>query len=355
MSTKNLALVFTKIPPSEPVPGEHLKVQDIGPFDLNAEPPQNGLTLEVLYSSFDPYLRGLLRDVKVKSYFPAVPLGNPLTVASLAKVLKSNLAGYAEGDVVQHTLPVAQYVTLSADRDGKPRKIDVQNGPSDIRHYLGALGMPGLTAYSSLYEIGQPKKGETIFISSAAGAVGQLVGQLAKHEGLTVLGSVGSQEKLDYITSSLGFDGGFNYKTESTHEALNRLTKSSKGEIDIYYDNVGGEQLSTALDHLSNHGRIVACGQISQYSLPDSEKYGVKNLMQIVAKRLTMRGFIVSDQNMGPKYAEEHQRNIAAWLKDGSFKAKIHEIDGIEKSAEGFVGMLRGENFGKAVLKVKQT
>jgi len=352
MPTRNLSLIFTKIPTGLPVPGEHITVKDVG-FDLDAPAPKNGLVLETLYVSFDPYLRGLLRDPSIKSYMPPFPLNTPMVAASLAKVVKSNLAGYAEGDIVRHLLPVQEYNVFVAkyDEGQKPMKID-PTAVDDIRHYLGALGMPGLTAYSSLYEIGKPKRGETILVSSAAGAVGQLVGQLAKHEGLTVLGSVGSDEKLDFITKELGFDGGWNYKKErSTKEAIDRLT-NGKG-IDIFYDNVGGEQLEGAIEALNWHGRIVECGQISQYNLAPQDRYPIRNTFNLVAKRLLMQGFMVGDAEFGPKWFKEHQEKVSAWLKDGSFKAKIHETVGMDKAGDAFVGMLKGENFGKAVLKVK--
>lgn len=352
MSAKNLSLIFTKIPTEYPVPGEHITVKDVG-FDISQPAPSDGLILETLYASFDPYLRGLLRDPSVKSYMPPFPLNTPIIAGTLSKVQKSNLEGYSEGDIVQHLLPVQQYnVFTQTEKSGKPKKIDLANAPEDIRHYLGALGMPGLTAYSSFYEIGKPKKGETIFVSSAAGAVGQLVGQYAKREGLTVLGSVGNDEKLEFITKELGFDGGWNYKKEtSTKDVLERLT-NGKG-IDIFYDNVGGEQLEGAIESLNLFGRIVECGQISQYNLPLAERYPITNTFQTVTKRLTMTGFMVMDANMGPKHAKDHQQNTAKWLKEGSLKAKIHEWVGMENAAEAFVGMLKGENFGKAVLKVK--
>lgn len=351
MPTQNLSLLFTKIPTGAPVPGEHVTVKDVG-FDLEQAAPQNGLVLETLYVSFDPYLRGLLRDPSVKSYLPPIALNTPIRSYSLSKVLKSELAGYSAGDIVRLNTPVAEYNVFTAQEGvPKPQKIDSAS-VDDIRHYLGALGMPGLTAYSSLYEIGKPKKGETIVVSSAAGAVGQLVGQLAKHEGLTVLGSVGSDDKLDFITRELGFDAGWNYKHEkSTQAVIDRLT-AGKG-IDIFYDNVGGEQLDGAIEALNWHGRIVECGQISQYNLPPEERYPLRNTFNFVVKRLRVQGFMVGDTDFGPKWAQEHQTKVSAWLKDGTFKAKIHETVGMENAAEAFVGMLRGDNFGKAVLKVK--
>ena len=275
-NTKNLALVFTKVPSREPVPGEHVTVKDNGPFDLDQPLPSNGntgLILETLYASLDPYLRRRLRDPSVKSYSPPIPLGSPIVAGTLSRVLRSNMDGYAVGDIVRLPLPIQQY-NVYVHKDGAEKPFKVPNpdeSPLDIRHYLGALGMPGLTAYSSFYEIGKPKKGEIIVVSSAAGAVGQLVGQLAKHEGLTVFGSVGSDDKLDFIINELGFDGGWNYKKEkSTKEAIERLLreykekkgeksadepKNGEGGIDIFYDNVGGEQLEGAIETLNLHGR----------------------------------------------------------------------------------------------------
>jgi NADPH-dependent curcumin reductase CurA len=190
---------------------------------------------------------------------------------------------------------------------------------------------------------------ETILIEQLLTFPLPRVGQLAKHDGLEVIGSVGSDEKLDYILKELNFDGGFNYKKEKPIDALKRLAPNG---IDIYYENVGGEQLEAALDCLNTWGRIIACGMVSEYSTPETERHGVKNLMQIVSKRLTIRGFIVGDENMGPKYRKARDENIAKWLHEGTFKAKMSVTDGIDNAPEGFVGMLQGKNFGKAVLKI---
>ena len=211
MATKNLSLIFTKIPTDFPVPGEHINVKDVG-FDLSQSAPSNGMVLETLHVSFDPYLRGLLRYSSVKSYMPVFPVSTPIIAGSLSRVLRSNLLDCKEEDIVLHHFPVQQYNTYndSGEEGRKPLKFDTKNGPDDVRHYLDALGMPGLTAYSSLYEISKPKMGKTIVVSSAASTVRQLVGQLAKHKGLTVLGSVGSDDKLDFIINELGFDGGWN-------------------------------------------------------------------------------------------------------------------------------------------------
>jgi NADPH-dependent curcumin reductase CurA len=257
---QNRTLIFKKIPSHLPVPGEDLVVEDLG-FDPSAAPSPGGLTLEVLYASFDPYQRGRMRAANVKSYSPAYELGKPIASGAIGRVLKSDADAYKPGDLVVGLLPTGEYVTLSKDRLAAIQaKVHNPHGLKELGLFLGPLGMPGLTGWSSLHEIGQPKKGETIFISSAAGAVGQVVGQIAKREGLKVIGSVGSDDKLEFITKELGFDGGFNYKKEKTADALKRLAPEG---LDIYYENVGGEQLEAALDAMKDFGRIVACGMVS--------------------------------------------------------------------------------------------
>ncbi|KAL4970364.1 MDR family NADP-dependent oxidoreductase [Aspergillus stella-maris] len=341
----NKALIFKKIPEGYPVPGEHLALESAA-YDANAPAPKDGVFLQSLYTSFDPYMRGRMRSAEIKSYAPPFYLDKPIESATIAKVLRSNNGSFKEGDLILGRLPIQEYIAVEADElSSRIRPLDNPLGIEDVRVFLSALGMPGLTAYSSLYEIGQPKKGETIFISAASGAVGQLVGQLCKHEGLKVIGSVGSDEKLDYILKDLGFDGGFNYKKEKPGDALARLAPNG---IDIYYENVGGEHLEAALNALNNFGRVVVCGMISQYN---SAPYPIKNISYVLTKRLTMRGFIVGDAGMGDKYTKEHQENVQKWIKDGSFKNLIHETVGIDNAAEGLVGIFYGKNLGKAVLK----
>ena len=193
-----------------------------------------------------------MRPPEIPWAYPANVINEPIETYSLAKVLKSNNAKFAPNDIVRSLLPLQEYAAVVESTVEKLETVKMREG-IDPRMYLGALGMPGLSAYSSFYDIGKPKRGETIFISSAAGAVGQLVGQLAKHEGLSVVGSVGSDEKLDYITNGLGFDSGFNYKKEKPREALQRLVRDG---LDIYYDNVGGEHLEAALANMKPFGRI---------------------------------------------------------------------------------------------------
>jgi NADPH-dependent curcumin reductase CurA len=344
---QNKGVIFKQVPTGLPVPGKDLTVEP-REFDVDQAPPSGGITTKNFYASFDPYQRGRMREPTQKSYSPPFELGKPITNAVVAKVLKSDNEKFKTGDIIVGFLPIEEYSAAQKQIADTFNKIE-NPYKLDLTMFLGPLGMPGLTAFSSFYDIGQPKKGETIFISAASGAVGQLVGQLAKHEGLKVIGSVGSDNKLDFIIQELKFDGGFNYKKEKPADALKRLAPNG---VDIYYENVGGEQLEASIDAMNDFGRIIACGMISEYSKAESERYGVKNLIMIVSKRITMRGFIVSDKNMGPIYVKDRDEKIAKWLHEGSFKAKISVTEGVDNGPEGFVGMLQGKNFGKAVLKI---
>lgn len=258
----NKTLIFKQIPKGLPVPGQDLTVEN-REIDLET-PPKGGLVLQVLEASYDPYLRGRMRDAGSKSYSAAFQIDDPVTNATLSKVLKSDNPNFQEGDIVRAHTPLAEYARLEDPAKALAYKITNPHNV-DLSYFLGPLGMSGLTAWSSLYKIGKPKKGETIFVSSAAGSVGQIVGQIAKHEGLTVIGSVGSDEKLDFITKELGFDAGFNYKKEKPADALPRLAPDG---IDIYYENVGGEHLAAALDNMKVGGRIPVCGMVRLFTTP---------------------------------------------------------------------------------------
>lgn len=231
----NRAFIFNEIPTHFPEAGKHILTKDIGDFDTEQSPPSGGITAKVHYVSFDPYQRGRMRSPEVKSYSPPFELGKPIANSAIVSVLKSDNDKFKPGDkLFAPRTNTEEYSVMSKELADSCRVLDNKYN-LDPQIFIGALGMPGLTAYSSFYEIGAPKKGETIFISAASGAVGQLVGQLAKHEGLRVVGSVGDDKKLDFITKDLGFDGGFNYKSEKPLHALKRLCPDG---IDIYYENV---------------------------------------------------------------------------------------------------------------------
>lgn len=250
----NRALIFASPPTGWPVEGEHLKISSLPDFSLSTPPPSRGITTRNHYLSYDPYQRGRLRPAQIKSYAAPATIGEPLTNAGIARVILSDHPDFAQGDVIIGGLRFEEYSSIT-EGEIQTLKIKKLVNPYNLdpKIYLGALGMTGLTAYSSLYAIGQPVRGETIFISAASGAVGQVVGQLAKREGLKVIGSVGSEEKLKFITDELDFNGGFDYKKEKPGEALRRLVP---GGVDIYYENVGGEMLDAALEAMNQGGRI---------------------------------------------------------------------------------------------------
>ncbi|KAK8238935.1 hypothetical protein HDK77DRAFT_483542 [Phyllosticta capitalensis] len=347
VQVQNKSFIYKNPPTGWPKPGIDIAVES-RPIDLDTvEPPQGGIVTKNFYASLDPYQRGRMREPGTKSYFPSFNLNEPIDNAVVAKVVKSANPKFQPGDLVTGMCPIQEYSVLPEAAANGFRQL---NNPYnlDAKLFTGALGMPGLTAYSSFYEIGKPKKGETIFISAASGAVGQIVGQLAKHEGLKVIGSVGDDAKLDFILKELNFDAGFNYKKEKPSDALARLAPNG---VDIYFENVGGETLEAALEAMNNHGRIIACGMISQYNATPEERYGIRNLFHVVTKRITMRGFIVSDADMGPLHAKAHQENVQKWIAEGTFKTKMH-VDKMDDAVDAFLGMLSGKNFGKAVLEI---
>ncbi|ODM21939.1 hypothetical protein SI65_02783 [Aspergillus cristatus] len=279
----NKALIFKNIPQGLPVPGEDPTVESVA----RTEAPKNGLLIKSLYASFDPYMRGRMRPAELKSYSPPFHLSKPIDAFGIGKVLKSNNDSYKEDQLIIGELPIQEYVALDENSTARIRSLENPLG-LDIRVFLGALGMPGLTAYSSFYEIGKPKKDDTIFISAASGAVGQL-----------------------------GFDAGFNYKSEKPRDALARLAPQG---LNIYYDNVGGEHLEAALDAMNDFGRVVACGMIPDLN---GGVYPISNLHNVIRRRISIRGFIVSDPGFADKYFLEHQNKMQRWIKEGSIKTLV--------------------------------
>jgi hypothetical protein len=267
---------------------------------------------------------------------------------AIALVKASKSPGYSEGDVISGMLPWATHSVLDKKAQEGLQKIDRKFlGKVPLSYFLGVLGMPGMTAYAGLKKIAEPKKGEVALVSAAAGAVGQVVGQLLKHVyGCYVIGSAGSDEKVQLL-KDLGYDYAFNYKT---HSKQNALKEAAPNGIDIYFENVGGAVLEQVLDLANPHARIVACGMISQYDLPNNEKYGIKNLFQVVTKRIKMQGFIVADY--APELGAEFASNMAEYVQSGKVRAVEHVTVGIENAGAAFVDMMGGGNVGKAVVQV---
>lgn len=344
---QNLSLIFKSVPKGIPIPGKNIIVE-ARPIDLSDVPPE-GLIIKNLYSSLDPYMRLMLIPPDQKHYREPFIIGEPLYSFGIGEVIASNNGKYPEKSLIRARLPIQQYTSFTASKIVS-NKVEVLPASNfNVAAWLGPLGMPGQTAYSSIFEIGKPQAGETIFVSAASGAVGQLVGQICKKRGLRVIGSVGDNKKLTLIKDKFGFDDGFNYKEEDANDALTRLCPEG---VDIYYDNVGGPQLEGAIEHMNKDGRIIVCGMVSQYNKAPNERYGIKNLFQFVGRSLTMRGFLVGDKDFRPKWEAAHKKEVKDWLDSGELNVTMSEVIGIENGAEAFAGMLEGKSQGKAVLRI---
>jgi NADPH-dependent curcumin reductase CurA len=290
------------------------------------------------FMSVDPYMRGRMNDVK--SYVPPYEVGKALEGGAVGEVIESGVDGVQPGDLVLHGAGwrshalVSQYTKLTPIEGVSPS------------HFLGALGMTALTAYVGLLDMASFKPGETVFVSGAAGAVGSLVGQIAKLKGAArVIGSAGSAEKVSYLTGKLGFDTAFNYRDGNVSKLL---AEAAPDGIDVYFDNVGGDHLEAALWSLNRNGRVAICGSISTYN-EEQLPPGPRNLHQILVNRLTVRGFIVLDHNdRFPAMISE----VGPWLASGKLVAEETVVDGLDNAPAAFLGMLRGENTGKMVVRL---
>ncbi len=292
------------------------------------------------FMSVDPYMRGRMNDVE--SYVPPFQLGEVLAGGAVGEVIESNSSDLAVGDLVVHGLGWREIAVVSAAATQPATAVD----GVPLSANLGVLGMPGLTAYAGLLEVASFEEGDAVFVSGAAGAVGSVVGQIARLRGASrVIGSAGSDEKVSFLTDLLGFDAAFNYKSGSVTKQL--LAAAPDG-IDVYFDNVGGDHLQAALHALTLHGRVALCGAISVYN--DTEPApGPNNLSLAIGKQLTMKGFIVS------AYASMHQQfvtEVGGWLADGSLRNDETIVEGIENAPDAFIGLLAGANTGKMVVAI---
>jgi hypothetical protein len=311
-------------------------------FDYVAEPArspgENELLVKTLYLSLDPAMRGWMNEGK--SYVPPVEIGEVMRAGGVGKVIESNHPKFQAGDYVSGSLGVQEYATL----DGKGlTKVDPSLAPLPV--FLGALGMPGMTAYFGLLDIGKPQPGDTVVVSGAAGAVGTVVGQIAKIKGCRVVGIAGGKQKCDYLIEQLGFDAAIDYKAEDVKQALR--SHCPKG-VNVYFDNVGGDILDTVLTQLARKARIIICGAISQYNNTTPVK-GPSNYLSLLVNRATMTGMVVFDY--ADRYAEAG-RDMAGWLQSGQLKTREDIVDGIETFPETLLKLFSGENFGKLVLRV---
>jgi NADPH-dependent curcumin reductase CurA len=289
------------------------------------------------YMSVDPYMRGRMNDVP--SYVPPFRLDEPLDGGAVGEVVVSADDSLRPGDVVLHQLGWREHAVLPA---AQARKVDASAVPASA--YLGVLGMPAMTAYVGLTRIANLREGDTVFVSGAAGAVGSAAGQIARLLGAgKVVGSAGSAEKVRWVTEELGFDAAFDYREGRVVEQL-----AAHAPVDVYFDNVGGDHLEAAISHMADFGRVAMCGAIAAYNA-DAPVPGPGNMFQVVTKRLTLRGFIVSDHRDA---AREFYGRAAGWVADGSLKHRETVVEGLDGAVEAFLGLHRGENTGKMLVRL---
>lgn len=334
LGTKNRQVLLAERPKGMPDDSTFKFVETEVP-----EPKDGEVLVRALYLSVDPYMRG--RMSAAKSYVEPFEVGKALIGGVVGKVVKSNDPNFIEGDYVTGMLKWADY---TAAKGKHLQKIDPDVAPITTALYV--TGMPGLTAYFGLLDIGKPQAGETVVVSGAAGAVGMVVGQIAKLKGCRVVGIAGSDEKIAYLKNELGFDEVINYKT--TKNIREDLKAACPKGIDVYFDNVGGEITDAVLSLLNFHARVALCGQIAHYNDTEIEK-GPRVLPYLLTRSVLLKGFIVSNYD---DQAEEGVKQLAEWLREGKIKYKETIYEGLENAPNAFLGLFRGDNLGKMLVKI---
>jgi len=307
------------------------------------EPADGQVLVKVLQLSLDPAMRGWMNEGR--SYIPPVGIGELMRASGIGKIAASKHPKFAAGDHVGGGFGIQEYCLVDAKDQQKVglAKIDLRLGTP--AQWLNALGMPGMTAYFGLLEVGQPKQGDTVVVSGAAGAVGQTVGQIARINGCRAVGIAGGKAKCDFVVKDLKFDACIDYKGDSVRDGLKQ--HCPKG-VDVYFDNVGGNILDTVLTRINRHARIVICGAISQYN-NTTPVVGPANYLSLLVNRARMQGMVVFD------YADRYGvaiRDIAQWMKEGKFVSREDVVAGIENFPGTLNKLFSGGNFGKLVLKV---
>ncbi len=296
--------------------------------------------LKSWFISVDPYMRGRMNDVK--SYAASFKVDEPIAGGVVAKVIESGSKSFNEGDTVFGMLPWATYCIEKAEN---LRKIDTKSVPPG--YYLGILGMPGLTGYFGMMDIGKPKTGESVVVSGAAGAVGIVAGQIAKIQGAYVVGIAGSDDKCKLLKEQFGFDEAVNYKTSKTMKQ--EIASVCPKGVDVYYDNVGGEISDAVISNLNFHARVVLCGQISQYNNTEVQM-GPRILPRLLTRSIMVKGFIVRDYS---ERFEEGFAHLTGWVKEGTIKYTQTIIHGFDKLPGTFLGLFSGKNHGKMMVEAE--
>ncbi len=310
-----------------------------------AEPAEGGVLVKTLALSLDPAMRGWMNEGK--SYIPPVGIGEVMRAGGIGVVIASKNAQFAVGDPVSVGVGVQEYLLVPQDQIKRSGLVKIDLRAGSLTQWLNVLGMPGMTGYFGLMDVGQPQAGETLVVSGAAGAVGQTVGQMAKIKGCRVVGIAGGAAKCEWVVKELGFDACIDYKAGNVKAGLKE--HCPKG-VDIYFDNVGGDILDDVLTRINRKARIIICGAISQYN-NTTPVQGPKNYLSLLVNRARMEGIVVFD------YADRYHLAIAemaGYLKDGRMKSKEDIVEGLENFPEALIKLFSGENFGKLVLKVAE-
>lgn len=336
MGNINRKILFASRPTGMPDESNFKMIEDSIPTISDGE-----VLIKTLYISVDPYMRGRMSEAK--SYAEPYKVGELFIGGMVGKVLESKNPRFTSGQIVEGRLDWAEY---NVSNGSDIRKVFPDLAP--ITTALHVLGMPGLTAYFGLLYIGQPKEGETVVISGASGAVGSIVGQIAKLKGCRVVGIAGADDKCSFLTEELGFDAAINYKT--TENLRKALKEACPNGVDVYFDNVGGAVSDAVMARINFQSRTVICGQISQYNLEKPE-LGPRVAGQLLTTSSLMKGFIVSD------YAEHNKEGLvqlAQWVKEGKIQYRENIVEGFENTVQAFLGLFRGENIGKQLVKVAE-
>ena len=335
MNYKNRKIILKKRPNGFPTESDF----DIIDTEIN-ELYHSEVIVEVIWLSLDPYMRG--RMSSAKSYAAPINLGGVIVGGAVGKIVESQHDGFKIGDIVEgFTIGWQKYARM----DGSLlRKVDESLAP--IQTAVGVLGMPGMTAYFGLFEVCKPIPGDNLVISAASGAVGQIVGQLAKMNGCNVIGIAGNKEKCDYIENELGFDFSINYKEENVYKKVKEYFPEG---VNIYFDNVGGKVADDVISNIAPFARIAVCGVISQYNLTEAES-GMRLQRAVLTNQATVEGFLV--------FRFENKYNIARkrmskWLREKKIIWKEDVVEGIDNAPKAFIGLMEGKNFGKLLVKVK--
>jgi len=337
MSEMNTQVLLKSRPVGEPASDNFDVVETAIPT-----PGDNQMLVKTIYMSLDPYMRGRMSEAK--SYSASAQIGDPMLGGGVGVVVESNLSGFAAGDYVMCGTGWQSHCI--SDGMGA-MKLNPDLAP--ISTAVGVLGMPGLTAYFGLLEIGQPKAGETVVVAAASGAVGSVVGQVARIKGARAIGIAGSDDKCAFVVDELGFDACINYKDE---DFAAQLAAACPDGIDVYFENVGGKVFDTVMPLLNDFARIPLCGLISQYNateLPTGTNYLPALTRDMLTKRMKLQGFIISDHF---DHLPAFLKDMSGWIGSGQLKYREDIVKGIENAPEAFIGLLKGKNFGKLLVQI---